>query len=58
MGAYILQELVQKGYAVRAIWRKQHFPFYIPESILSKVEWVQGDILDVVSLQEAMQDLD
>jgi nucleoside-diphosphate-sugar epimerase len=58
VGAYILQELVQKGYSVRAIKRSATVPFYIPGNILSKVEWVSGDILDVVSLQEAMQDVD
>lgn len=56
LGAYIIQELVQKGYSVRAIRRQQQAPFYIPQNILSKVEWVTGDLLDVVSLQEAMQD--
>jgi dihydroflavonol-4-reductase len=58
LGAYILQELVQQGYAVRAIRRKQQSPFFIPEDILSQVEWVNGDVLDVVSLQEAMEGID
>jgi dihydroflavonol-4-reductase len=58
LGAYIIQELVQKGYQVRAIRRKQQTPFYIPENITSQVEWVPGDVLDIVSLQEAMQDVD
>lgn len=58
LGAYILQELVQQGYTVRAIRRRPQAPFYIPQAILSKVEWVEGDILDVVSLVEAMQDMD
>jgi dihydroflavonol-4-reductase len=58
LGAYILQELVQKGYSVRAIRRSQQIPFYIPGNILSQVEWITGDVLDVVSLMEAMQDVD
>jgi dihydroflavonol-4-reductase len=58
LGAYILQELVQKGYSVRAIRRSQQLPFYIPGNILSQVEWVTGDVLDIVSLHEAMQDMD
>jgi dihydroflavonol-4-reductase len=33
-------------------------PFYIPQSIFSKVEWIQGDILDVMSLDEAMSGTD
>jgi dihydroflavonol-4-reductase len=58
LGAYILQELVQKGYSVRAIRRNQQTPFYIPANILSQVEWVTGDVLDIVSVHEAMQDID
>ncbi len=58
LGAYIIQELVQKGYDVRAIRRGQQAPFYIPADILTKVEWVPGDILDTVSLDEAMQGVD
>lgn len=58
LGAYILQELVQKGYSVRAIRRSQQTPFYIPPNILSQVEWINGDVLDVVSLMDAIQDVD
>jgi dihydroflavonol-4-reductase len=58
LGAYILRELVQRGLPVRAIRRSAKLPFFIDKSILEKVEWVEGDILDVVSLQEAMQGVD
>ena len=57
LGAYIIKELIEKGYRVRAIRRSNKLPFYIPENILQKVDWVAGDILDVVSLDEAMQDV-
>ena len=55
LGAYILQNLVEKGIRARAIYRSDKRPFYIPEDIFSKVEWVPGDVLDVVSLADAMQ---
>jgi nucleoside-diphosphate-sugar epimerase len=58
IGAYIIQELVEKGYAVRAIRHSKSAPFFIPASVHSKVEWVDGDILDVVSLTDAMQGMD
>ena len=58
LGAYIIQELVEKGYSVRAIHRSNNFPFYIPEQILEKVEWVKGDILDIDSLGHAMEGID
>jgi dihydroflavonol-4-reductase len=58
VGAYIIQELVQQGYSVRAIKRKATLPFFIPAAILDRVEWVDGDILDIVSLEDAMEGVD
>jgi dihydroflavonol-4-reductase len=59
LGSYIIKHLVEKGYRVRAIRReKAVLPFYIPKEIFEKVEWVTGDILDVVSLEEAMEGVD
>lgn len=58
LGSYIIKELVEKNYAVRAIHRNHKLPSYIPKEILDKVEWVDGDILDVISLEEAMDDID
>jgi nucleoside-diphosphate-sugar epimerase len=58
IGAYIVKELVDKGYHVRAIRRSIKLPFFISPGILNKVEWVTGDVLDVISLNEAMQDVD
>ena len=58
IGAYIIKELVEKGYPVRAIRRSNKLPFFISPDILNKVEWVNGDVLDVISLNEAMQDVD
>jgi dihydroflavonol-4-reductase len=59
LGSYIIKQLVEKGYKVRAIRReKAVLPFYIPGEIFEKVEWITGDILDVVSLEEAMEGVD
>ena len=55
IGAYIIKELVEKGYAVRAIRRSDKVPFFISRDILNKVEWVTSDVLDVISLDEAMK---
>lgn len=57
IGSYIIKELVQKNYHVRAIRRtSSKDPFYISRDVLAKVEWVDGDVLDIVSLEEAMKD--
>ncbi len=58
LGAYIIRELVDQGYFVRAIRRSNKLPFFIPAAILDKVEWVDGDVLDIVSLDEAMEGVD
>jgi dihydroflavonol-4-reductase len=58
LGAYIIQELVEKGYGVRAIRRISPTPFYMPAKIADQVEWVPGDILDIPSLEEAMKGVD
>lgn len=58
LGAYIIRELVQKGYAVRAIRRSPKLPAFIPAAVFEKVDWVDGDILDVLSLEDAMQGVD
>ena len=49
---------MEKNVPVRAIRRSSKTPFFIPETILNKVEWVEGDVLDVVSLEEAMQGIE
>jgi len=54
LGSYIIKHLVEKGYAVRAIRRSTVLPFWISKDILDKVEWIEGDVLDVVALEEAM----
>lgn len=58
LGSYIIKELLEKNYAVRAIRRGNKVPGWIPASLLQQVEWVEGDILDVVSLEDAMEGID
>jgi dihydroflavonol-4-reductase len=58
LGAYIIKELVNQNYSVRAIRRTDKLPFFIPKEIFEKVEWVEGDVLDVSILQDAMEGMD
>ena len=58
LGSYIIKNLVERGYRVRAIRRSPKLPFFIDTTIWDKVEWVEGDVLDVVSLQDAMHEID
>jgi nucleoside-diphosphate-sugar epimerase len=58
LGSYIIKNLVEKGLAVRAIYRTRKLPFYISPEIFEQVEWVEGDVLDIVSLDDAMKGAD
>lgn len=58
IGAYVIRELVQNNYRVRATMRKGNRPFFIPQHITDKVEWVHADILDVPELAGAMENID
>ncbi|KYP13776.1 NAD-dependent epimerase/dehydratase family protein [Flavihumibacter sp. CACIAM 22H1] len=59
LGAYIVKELIQKGYAVRALKRKTAaLPFFIEQAILEQVEWVEGDVLDLGLLEDALTDIE
>ena len=57
LGAYVIAELVGRGHAVRAIRHHSTLPFFISSHILEKVEWVDGDVLDIISLQDSMKDI-
>jgi len=43
---------------VSALRRLNDPPFFLPSSITNKIEWIEGDILDVVSLSDAMENVD
>jgi len=59
LGAYIIKTLIEQGYAVRAIKRPTtQLPSFVDATILEKVEWVEGDILDIMSLNDAMTGID
>jgi dihydroflavonol-4-reductase len=58
LGAYIIKELVNKGISVRAIRRSNHLPAFIPASVLNQVHWIEGDVLDLVSLEASMEGVD
>lgn len=58
LGSYIIKQLVEKGYTVRAIRRTNKLPFWISKDVFDKVEWIEGDVLDVVALQDAMEGVD
>lgn len=58
LGAYVIRELLAKGYAVRAIRRNNNLPAFVPADSLQQVDWVTGDLCDVMGLEEAMEGVD
>ena len=58
LGSYIIKALVENGYTVRAIRRGNKLPAWIDKQILDQVEWMEGDVLDVVSLDDALEGID
>jgi nucleoside-diphosphate-sugar epimerase len=64
VGSHLIFELVRSGHLVRALKRpgsslempKKVFGLYSanPEEEFSKIKWVDGDILDIFSLEDAM----
>ncbi|HEX8331744.1 MAG TPA: NAD-dependent epimerase/dehydratase family protein, partial [Segetibacter sp.] len=52
VGSHLIKALLAKGHKVKALHRKE-VPFLDKD-----LHWVEGDILDVITLEEAMQDVD
>jgi nucleoside-diphosphate-sugar epimerase len=65
LGSHLLLQLLERGEAVRAIYRTETkrdlvvrlFAYHTDKAqeLWQKIDWVQGDVLDVPSLQDAMQ---
>ena len=63
IGSHLILELVKAGHQVRAIYRteeslvkvKNLLGYYTkdPEQLFQKIDWVQADIIDIVSLENA-----
>ncbi len=69
VGSYLLFELTRKGHKVRALLRPGKKPYdpqkifdCLPDkknkSLISQVEWFEGDVRDPFSLEQAMQGID
>ena len=62
VGSHILLELLQKGYKIRALKRKTSslfitekiFSYYQKSEFLKQIEWIDGDLLDILSLENAI----
>lgn len=57
LGVYLIRELLKTNEPVIAIYRSKIPPQLSPEE-QTQVTWIQGDILDVMFLEEVLQDCD
>jgi dihydroflavonol-4-reductase len=68
VGSYLLLELTRKGHKVKALLRPGKKPYETRKlfncfsienkHLIDQVEWIEGDVLDPFSLQQAMQGVD
>ena len=68
VGSHLLHELTRKGHKVKALLRPGKKPYETRkilsclsaegERLIDQVEWIEGDVLDPFSLQQAMQGVD
>lgn len=68
LGAHLLYRLCADGHKVRAIKRKtasceltkKIFAYYSEQAddLFDRIEWVEGDLLDIYSLSDAMKDME
>jgi nucleoside-diphosphate-sugar epimerase len=65
IGTHLLLDLVKEGFSVRALKRensdlntvKRIFEYYGSANLYTQIEWVLGDITDILSLEEALVDV-
>lgn len=65
VGSHLLLELIRRGEKVRALKRRNSQPDQVRkafswytddyEELFGKIEWVEGDMLDIYSLEEALR---
>ncbi len=57
IGSHLVRLLLKKGYAVRALYRSEISTSFTTEET-ERIEWVQGNVLDILSLEKLMSGID
>ena len=52
VGSHLITKLLQQNKQVRALYRNNQ-----PTITHQNLEWIQGDILDIIGLEEAMESI-
>jgi len=56
VGSYLLRLLTREGWRVRAL-RRPGSPMDLVRDLSDQVEWVEGDVTDIVALEDAFKDV-
>src|SRR4030095_1586532 len=54
VGGYLLKELLHSGENILALYRQQ-FPVQLSSEEIDRIQWIKGDIMDVVLIEDAMK---
>ena len=57
IGTHLLRELIKRHEKVRAL-KRTNSRILLEEEISQQIEWIEGDLLDVSSLEDGMKDCD
>jgi len=57
LGSYLARKLVRDGFKIRAL-KRTHSNFDLLGDSATAIEWVEGDLLDVTSLENALDGID
>ncbi|MCR9286013.1 MAG: NAD-dependent epimerase/dehydratase family protein [Bacteroidetes bacterium] len=55
LGSYLLRYLVREGYSNIRAFRRQNSPTELVNPIKEKIQWIEGDVLDVFALEDALK---
>lgn len=55
VGAYLLRRLLQLGYTNIRVLRRSSSPMQLVAPFAERIQWIEGDILDIFDLEDAME---
>ena len=56
LGSFICRKLLEEGYKVRAL-KRANSDLHLVEDIKDQIEWIDGDILDLVSIEKQLKNI-
>lgn len=57
LGSYLLRYLVAEGHSKIRALKRANSPMDLVKEVVDKIEWIEGDILDTIILEDAMEEV-